>query len=160
MRVGIGYDIHRLAAGRKLVLGGVAIPHPKGLAGHSDGDALLHAVTDALLGAIGLADIGRLFPDTDPKIKGISSAVMLRKVMREAERRGWQVENVDTIILAEEPKIGPHRDKIRASLARLLGVKPGQVNVKAKTMEGLGSIGEKKALGAYSVVLVRKKGRA
>ena len=141
------------------MLGGVAIPYPKGLAGHSDGDALLHAVTDALLGAIGLADIGRLFPDTDPKIKGISSSVMLRKVMREAARRGWRVENVDTIILAEEPKIGPHRGKIRASLARLLGVKPGQVNVKAKTMEGLGPIGEKKALGAYSVVLVRKKGR-
>ena len=141
------------------MLGGVVIPHSKGLQGHSDGDALLHAVTDAVLGAAGLGDIGQLFPDTDPKIKGISSSLMLKKALGEAAKRGWRVENVDTVILAEEPKIGPHREVIRATLAKLLGVTAGQVGIKAKTMEGLGPIGEKKAVGAYSVVLMRKKGR-
>jgi 2-C-methyl-D-erythritol 2,4-cyclodiphosphate synthase len=156
VRVGIGYDIHRFVRGRPLFLGGVRIPHPKGLLGHSDGDALLHAVTDALLGALGLGDIGEYFPDTDPKHRGASSALFLGRAVREARRRGWRVSNVDAVVTAEEPKIAPHREAIRRSLAKLLGAPPADVNVKAKTMEGLGPVGRKLALEAACVLVLRK----
>jgi len=159
LRVGIGYDIHRLAKGRKFTLGGVQIPHSKGLVGHSDGDALLHALTDALLGAAGLSDIGDLFPDTDRRWKGASSLFLLKEVVARVRRKGLRVVNVDAVVLAEEPKIGPYREKIRRTIAAALGVAPGDVGLKAKTMEGLGPIGQKKALSVTCVALVEKTGK-
>jgi len=157
MRVGIGYDIHRLVKGREFILGGVRIPHSKGPLGHSDGDALLHALTDAVLGAAGLSDIGSLFPDKDPKWKGASSSEFLRAAILIVRKKGFVVSNVDAVVLVEEPKIGPYRDKIKKHLAALLGVKPEDVGLKGKTMEGLGPIGKKKALSVTCVVLLRRK---
>ena len=148
MAVGIGYDIHRLVPGRKLLLGGVEIPHATGLLGHSDGDVLLHAVTDALLGAAGLGDIGRLFPDTDPKVKGISSEVMLAKAL-ELLRGKWTIENVDVTVVAEAPRLSPHHEAIRSKVAALVGCP--RVSIKAKTNEGLGYIGNKEAIACYAV---------
>ena len=152
MAVGFGYDIHRLVPGRKLLLGGVEIPHATGLLGHSDGDVLLHAVTDALLGAAGLGDIGRHFPDTDPAIKGISSAAMLEKVMSLLQGR-WEVENVDVTVVAEAPKLAPHNDAIRARISALVGCP--RISVKAKTNEGLGYIGNKEAIACYAVAQLK-----
>ncbi len=149
MAVGHGYDIHRLAPGRPLVLGGVVIPHSKGLAGHSDGDALLHAVIDALLGAAGLGDIGAWFPDTDPAWKGAASGLLLARVM-DRIRPTWTVVNADVTVVAEEPRIAPHREAILRTLATALGT--GRVNVKAKTAEGLGPIGRGEAIECTAVV--------
>ena len=157
MRVGMGFDIHRLAEGRSLLLGGVKIPSAKGLLGHSDGDVLLHALTDALLGAVGAGDIGAYFPDSDPKWKGASSQVFLEKAAELAGRKSLRVENVDAVILAEEPKLGPHRMAIQRSIAQMLHVKDDRINVKAKTMEKLGPIGEGEAMAAYVVVLLEKE---
>jgi len=148
MAIGHGWDVHKLVPGRKFLLGGIEIPHPTGPLGHSDGDVLLHAVIDALLGAAGQGDIGRLFPDTDPSIKGISSETMLAKVL-ELLRGKWAIVNIDVTVIAEAPKIAPHRDAIRSRVAALTGC--GQVNVKAKTNEGLGYVGAREAIECHAV---------
>ena len=153
----MGFDIHRLVEGRSLLLGGVKIPSPKGLLGHSDGDVLLHALCDALLGAVGAGDIGSFFPDTDPKWKGASSQVFLEKALELAGRKSLRVENIDAVILTEEPKLSPHRIAIQRSIAQMLHVKDDRINVKAKTMEKLGPIGEGEAMAAYVVVLLEKE---
>jgi 2-C-methyl-D-erythritol 2,4-cyclodiphosphate synthase len=154
MVVGYGFDVHRLVPGRRLLLGGVEIPHPTGLLGHSDGDVLLHALIDALLGAAGLGDIGELFPDTDPSLKGISSEVMLARVM-DRLRSAWSVENVDVTVVAEEPKLAPHREAIRRRVAAILGT--DRVSIKAKTMEGLGPVGERRAIECHAVAELRAR---
>ena len=153
----MGFDIHRLVAGRSLLLGGVKIPSEKGLLGHSDGDVLLHALCDAMLGAVGAGDIGSYFPDSDPKWKGASSQIFLEKANELASRKSLRVENVDAVILTEEPKLGPHRLAIQRSIAQMLHVKDDRINVKAKTMEKLGPIGEGEAMAAYVVVLLEKE---
>jgi len=154
MRTGIGYDIHRLVKGRPLWLGGVQIPFEKGLDGHSDADALLHAITDALLGAAALPDIGHYFPPSDPSIKGISSATMLAKAVQEVHRLGYRVGNVDSIVIAEVPKVAPFREAMRKTIARILQISASDVQVKGKTHEGLGDIGKGDAIAAQSVVLL------
>ena len=156
-RVGIGYDIHRLAVGRKLVLGGVEIPHAKGLEGHSDADVLVHAICDGLLGAIGKGDIGEHFPNTDPKYKGISSLVLLKHVAGMVVDAGCRVGNVDAVILAEEPNFKNYKSKMRFNIAYALAIDEELVNIKATTQEGLGAIGSKEGIAAYAVVLVNKK---
>jgi 2-C-methyl-D-erythritol 2,4-cyclodiphosphate synthase len=153
--VGIGYDIHRLVKGRPLWLGGVQIPFSKGLQGHSDADVLLHAIIDALLGAAALPDIGHYFPPSDPKIKNIASSRMMAKTMLEVKRAGYRVVNVDTVLIAEEPKIAAHRSTIRQKIAGLLGIPVTAIQVKGKTNEGLDSIGAKKAIAAQAVVLLQ-----
>jgi len=155
-RVGIGYDIHRLALRRRLVLGGVTIPHKKGLLGHSDADVVLHAVCDALLGAVGAGDIGQHFPDTDKRYKGISSLTLLRRVAGILKKGGWQVSNVDVMLLLEAPRIGPYRARMRRCVARALGIAAGRVSLKATTQEGVGAIGRNEAAAAYAVAAVTK----
>jgi len=157
MRVGIGHDTHRLVEGRPLILGGVRLEHPRGLAGHSDADVVLHAVTDALLGAAGLGDIGDAYPDTDPAWRGADSALFLRETLVRLNRAGWRVVNVDEIVFAQEPKLGPVKADIRRSLAGLLGVEVGAVNVKAKTGEKVGHIGRAEAIACQAVVLIDRK---
>jgi len=157
LRVGIGYDIHKYAKGRKLILGGVQVPYSKGLAGHSDGDALIHAIIDALLGALGLPDIGEQFPNTSKAYAGISSVVLLKKTLTLVSRRGYTVQNIDSVILAEAPKMKPFKEKIRQSLAKIMKVSAGKLNIKAKTMEGMGPIGQKKALSVHCIVALKKK---
>ena len=158
-RVGIGNDIHRMVEGRKLMLGGVHIPYPAGLLGHSDGDVVLHAVVDALLGAAGLGDIGTLFPDTDLQWKDADSKVFLYTVKEQLEKKQWEVVNVDLTIHAEAPKLGPLKGQIRRCIAGLLGIDFMSVNVKAKTNEGLGEIGAGDAMAATAIALLRKKPR-
>ena len=153
-RVGMGYDLHRLVEGRPLLLGGIEIEHGKGLLGHSDGDALLHALVDALLGAVGLGDIGEHFPDTDPRFAGADSSVFVTHVVGLLADRGFTVGNVDLTVVAQEPKLSPHRARIRERIAGLLGIPPDRVNVKATTKEGLGPVGEGLAIEAYAVALV------
>jgi 2-C-methyl-D-erythritol 2,4-cyclodiphosphate synthase len=156
-RVGLGYDIHRLKKGRPLFLGGMKIPFAKGLDGHSDADALLHAIIDALLGAAGLPDIGHYFPPSDPAIKGIASAQMLAKAASEVERLGYQVVNVDAVLIAEAPKIAPYREAMRQTIAHALNLSPDRVQIKGKTNEGLGDIGKGRAMAAQAVVLLKSK---
>jgi 2-C-methyl-D-erythritol 2,4-cyclodiphosphate synthase len=156
MRIGVGYDVHRLAEGRRLVLGGVEIPYCKGLLGHSDGDVLIHAVSDAILGALSEGDIGSHFPDTDESIKGIESIRILSRVMELATARGFTVVNIDTVVTAQEPKIHPYRETIRETMARVLGVEKERVGVKGKTMEGLGPVGRGEAIEAYAVALLEE----
>jgi 2-C-methyl-D-erythritol 2,4-cyclodiphosphate synthase len=158
-RVGIGTDIHRIVEGRKLMLGGVHIPFPAGLLGHSDGDVVLHAVIDALLGAAGLGDIGTLFPDTDMQWKDADSKVFLYTVKEQLEKKQWEVVNVDLTIHTEAPKLGPMKGQIRRCIAGLLGMDFAAVNVKAKTNEGLGEIGAGEAMSATAITLLRKKPR-
>jgi len=158
-RVGIGTDIHRIVEGRKLMLGGVHIPFPAGLLGHSDGDVVLHAIVDALLGAAGLGDIGTLFPDTDMQWKDADSKVFLYTVKEQLEKKQWEVVNVDLTIHTEAPKLGPMKGQIRRCIAGLLGMDFAAVNVKAKTNEGLGEIGAGEAMAATAVALLRKKPR-
>ena len=158
-RVGIGTDIHRIVEGRKLMLGGVHIPFPAGLLGHSDGDVVLHAVIDALLGAAGLGDIGTLFPDTDMQWKDADSKVFLYTVREQLEKKQWEVVNVDLTIHTEAPKLGPMKGQIRRCIAGLLGMDFAAVNVKAKTNEGLGEIGAGEAMSATAITLLRKKPR-
>ena len=153
-RIGQGSDVHVLVPGRPLVLGGVAIPHTHGLQGHSDADALLHALTDALLGAAGLGDIGRHFPDTDPAYKGADSRVLLRDASGKVRAAGWRVGNVDATIHAQAPRMAPHIAAMVANIAADLGVEAGQVNIKAKTGEGLGFVGRKEGIAADAVVLL------
>ena len=156
MRIGHGYDVHRLTEGRRLVLGGVEIPFEKGLLGHSDADVLVHAVMDALLGAAGLGDIGGLFPDTDPAFAGISSLTLLDQVMDRLGAAGFRGGNVDATLLAQRPKLAPHIPQMRAKLAAHLGVDPARVNVKATTEEGLGFTGTGEGIAAHSVCLLEE----
>ncbi|WP_144639835.1 2-C-methyl-D-erythritol 2,4-cyclodiphosphate synthase [Bordetella genomosp. 13] len=153
-RVGQGFDVHALVEGRPLILGGVTIPHTHGLLGHSDADALLHAITDALLGGAGLGDIGRHFPDTDPQYRGADSRVLLRAAAEKVRRAGWQAVNVDATVHAQAPKIGPHANAMVRNIAADLGLSEGDVNVKAKTNESLGFLGRKEGIAATVVVLL------
>jgi 2-C-methyl-D-erythritol 2,4-cyclodiphosphate synthase len=154
MRIGIGHDTHRLEEGRPLLLGGVRIEHPRGLTGHSDADVVLHAVTDALLGAAGLGDIGDAFPDTDEANRGRNSADFVRQTLERLVLNRWLVVNVDVIIFAQEPKLGPVKADIRRNLAGLLGIEENAVNIKAKTGEGVGAIGRAEAISCQAVVLI------
>ena len=156
-RVGQGYDIHALVPGRRLVLGGVDIPHASGLLGHSDADALLHAITDAIIGAAGLGDIGRHFPDTDPRFAGADSRVLLRAAFELVEAHGWSVLNVDATIVAQAPKMAPHIPAMVRHVAEDLEVAPSAVNVKAKTAERLGPEGRGEAISAQAVVLLARR---
>jgi 2-C-methyl-D-erythritol 2,4-cyclodiphosphate synthase len=155
MRIGQGFDIHVLVEGRKLIIGGVTIPYMKGLAGHSDADVLLHAICDALIGAAGLGDIGKHFPDTDPKYKGIDSRKLLRAVADLLTRNGWMVANLDATIIAEQPKMAPHIPAMVANIAADLGINGAFVNVKAKTAEKLGAVGRGEGIAAEAVVLLQ-----
>jgi len=156
-RVGVGYDIHKLVEGRRLVIGGVEIPYEKGLLGHSDADVLLHAISDALLGAASLGDIGTHFPDTDPRFKDIPSSHILERVYEMIADR-FEIRNVDSVVIAERPKLAPYIDRMRANIAELLRIDPGRVSVKAKTNEGLGLIGEGEAIAAWATVLIIERG--
>jgi 2-C-methyl-D-erythritol 2,4-cyclodiphosphate synthase len=156
-RIGIGTDIHRVVEGRKLMLCGVYVPYPAGLAGHSDGDVGLHAVIDALLGATGIGDIGTLFPDTDPVYKDIDSKELLFVVKERLEEKKWEVVNIDLIIHTEEPKLGSFKGQMKRCIAGILGIDFNAVNVKAKTNEGLGEIGAGQAMAATATALLRKK---
>ena len=151
-RVGIGYDVHKLVKGRKLMLGGIEVPYTHGLDGHSDADVVLHAICDALLGAAGLGDIGEHFPDTDPQYKGIASSLLLKKANQEVNDKGYKVSNVDVMISAEAPKLQAYKSKMRFHIAFELAVDEAQVNIKAGTNEGLGFIGAKQGIAAYAVV--------
>lgn len=158
MRVGHGYDSHRFADGRPLILGGVEIPHERGLGGHSDADAVAHAVTDALLGAAGLGDIGRHFPPSDPAWKDADSMDLLARALRVLEASNFQVVNVDVTVVAEAPRIGPHAAAMQARLAQVLGIAPDQVSVKGKTNEGMGWIGRGEGIAAFAVALLDRMG--
>jgi 2-C-methyl-D-erythritol 2,4-cyclodiphosphate synthase len=155
-RIGEGWDIHALVAGRKLILGGVEVPYHLGLLGHSDADVLLHAITDALLGAAALGDIGTHFPDTDARFKGADSSVLLAEAARRVRDKGFEIGNVDSTIIAQAPKLAPHMPAIRARLAQTLGVALDQVNVKAKTAEKMGPVGLGQAMEARAVVFLQK----
>ncbi|HUK35544.1 MAG TPA: 2-C-methyl-D-erythritol 4-phosphate cytidylyltransferase [Vicinamibacterales bacterium] len=155
-RAGLGYDLHRLVEGRPLVLGGVTIPFDRGLAGHSDADAICHAVTDAILGAAGAGDIGRHFPDTDPQWKGASSLELLRRAVEIVEHQGLAVGNVDATVILERPRLGPYVDAMRSKLSAVLGVEVDRVSIKAKTNEGIGEIGRGEAVAVHAIALVRK----
>ena len=156
-RVGLGYDIHPLVAGRPCVLGGVNIPSPVGPDGHSDADVLLHAVADAILGAAGLRDIGHYFPNTDASLKGLDSAVIVKKAVTEAKGQGgWVVSNVDIVIIGERPKVMAHVDAMKAKVAEIIGISPSQVGIKATTNEGMDSIGQGKALAVQAICLISK----
>lgn len=150
-RIGIGYDIHQLADGRKLIIGGVEIPYIKGLLGHSDADVLLHAVCDAILGAIAEGDIGMQFPDTDPRYHNIASSELLREVMALARNKNFKLGNIDTVIIAQEPNFLPFKKQIRQNLARILEADENLVSIKAKTNEGMGEVGRKEAIACYAV---------
>lgn len=154
LRIGEGWDVHALVAGRPLILGGVTIPNDKGLLGHSDADALLHAITDALLGAAGLGDIGRHFPDSDERFRGADSTMLLAEAARRAREQGWQVVNLDSTVIAQAPKLAPHIEAMRARIAQVLAIDVSQVNVKAKTAEKMGPVGEGRSIEARAVVLL------
>ncbi|MEI7953198.1 MAG: 2-C-methyl-D-erythritol 2,4-cyclodiphosphate synthase [Synechococcaceae cyanobacterium ELA182] len=158
LRIGNGYDIHRLVSGRPLILGGQVLEHPEGLGldGHSDADVLVHAVMDALLGALGLGDIGRHFPPDDPRWKGADSLVLLEHVMELISRQGWVVINVDTVVVAERPKLKPHIEAMRAAIAGRMGLDPSQVGVKATTNEGLGPTGREEGIACHAVALLQQ----
>lgn len=157
MRIGHGYDVHRLVAERKLILGGVDIPYSKGLLGHSDADVLLHAICDAILGAIGEGDIGKHFPDTDPAYKGISSIKLLRHVFLLADDKGYRVGNVDATVVAQRPKLAPFIQQMRENIAETLDCEPGRVNVKATTTEELGFAGRGEGIATHAVALMLQK---
>ncbi|MBP5282543.1 MAG: 2-C-methyl-D-erythritol 2,4-cyclodiphosphate synthase [Lachnospiraceae bacterium] len=154
MRVGMGYDVHRLTEGRDMIIGGVKIPYEKGLLGHSDADVLLHAISDALLGAAALGDIGKHFPDTDPAYKGISSLILLEKVGDLISEKGFLIENIDATIIAQAPKMRPHIDTMRENIAKALSIDVSQVNVKATTEEGLGFTGNGEGISSQAVCLL------
>jgi 2-C-methyl-D-erythritol 2,4-cyclodiphosphate synthase len=157
LRIGEGWDTHALVEGRRLILGGVDIPHTHGLLGHSDADALLHAITDALFGAAALGDIGRHFPDTDPQFRGADSAALLSEAGRRVRAAGWSIANIDSTIVAQAPKMAPHIPTMRQRIAQCLGLDPDQVNVKAKTAEKMGPVGEGQAIEARAVALLVKE---
>ena len=156
IRVGYGYDVHRLVEGQKLILGGVDIPFEKGLLGHSDADVLLHAITDALFGAAALGDIGSHFPDTDPRYKGADSMKLLEACGRELREQGWRISNIDSTIVAQRPKLLPHVPQMRENIARVLGLEVSQVSVKGKTEEGLGFTGTGEGMAVHAVCLIEK----
>ncbi len=156
LRMGHGYDAHRWVEGRPLILGGVEIPFHKGLLGHSDADALLHAVCDAILGALALGDIGHHFPDKDPRFRGISSLILLETTARMAMENGWEVVNLDTTILAQRPMLAPHIPEMTRKIAKTLGVQESSVSVKATTTEGMGFVGREEGLAAHAVVLLQR----
>jgi len=160
MKIGIGFDLHRFADGRKLVLGGVNIPYIKGLEGHSDADTLIHAICDAILGAIGEDDIGKHFPDEDPKYRDISSVGLLKEVKDIAAEKNYFIGNVDTTLIMDEPKIDPFRKEMKETIAKALSLNSSQVNVKATTSEGVGTIGRGEAVAAYAVVLLAEEKRS
>jgi len=155
-KVGIGYDAHRFVEKRKLILGGVEIPFEKGLLGHSDADVLIHAIIDAILGAMGENDIGRLFPDTDMKYKDISSIILLKEVSKLLENKGMSIINIDTTIVAQKPKISPYTDEMKTNIAKALNIEKTQVNIKGKTTEGLGFEGREEGVSAYAIVLLHE----
>lgn len=155
-RIGIGFDVHRLVSGRPCILGGIELPHDAGPAGHSDGDAVLHAVCDALLGAAGLDDLGTLFPDTDARWKDADSRSLLDEVVRRLAGQGWRTHNVDLVIATEGPRIAPHRAAMRASIAARLGVAASNVNVKGKTLEGLGALAGGTGVAVQAVALIKR----
>ncbi len=157
IRIGQGFDVHKFAEGRKLIIGGVEIPYEKGLLGHSDADVLLHAITDAILGALSMKDIGTHFPDNDPKYKNADSAVLLKEVWQQAKEQGFQLSNMDCTIIAQKPKIAPFIDAIRKRISGILEADEGQINVKATTTEGLGFTGRGEGIAALAVVLIAKE---
>ncbi|KAF0132957.1 MAG: 2-C-methyl-D-erythritol 2 4-cyclodiphosphate synthase [Candidatus Saganbacteria bacterium] len=157
MRVGIGYDVHKLVAKRKLILGGVEVNYKKGLLGHSDADVLIHAIIDALIGAVGQGSIGDFFPDTDLQFKDASSMNLLQKIATILKEQGYVISNIDSIIVCQEPRLAPYISQMRANIARICGISIHQVNVKGKTEEGLGFTGAKKGIAAHAVCLVHKK---
>jgi len=159
MRTGLGYDLHRLQAGRPLMLGGIRIPHPAGLLGHSDGDALVHALIDAILGAMGEGDIGRLFPDTDPRWRGARSLDLLGDVCRRLKAKKMRLVHADAVVIAEKPKLGPHFEAMKDALCPALGLERDGLGLKAKTNEGLGLIGRGRAIACWAVVLVEGRAR-
>jgi 2-C-methyl-D-erythritol 2,4-cyclodiphosphate synthase len=154
MRIGYGWDSHEFKKGVRLMIGGLHLPHDKGLAGHSDGDVLLHAITDAILGAIAAGDIGSYFPPTDPKWKDADSAIFLAEALKQMHKAGYEVSNVDSTLIMDKPKIVPHAKKIQANVAKLLGVRPGDVGIKAKTPEGMGT--DNAAIAHVALLLVKK----
>ena len=156
IRIGNGYDIHQLVEGRPLILGGVNIPHGLGLLGHSDADVLTHAIMDALLGAIGMGDIGHYFPPSDPKWKGANSMMLLEEIMQIIQSQGWQIGNIDSTIVAEQPKLKPHLQSMRSALAQTMRVEHDQVSIKATTNEKLDAVGREEGISAYAVVLIIK----
>lgn len=158
MRVGVGYDVHQLVEGRKLFLGGIEIPFHKGLLGHSDGDVLIHAICDALLGAIGEGDIGTHFPDSDNSIKGIESVKILHHVADLAHKKGYTIVNIDAVVAAQEPKIAPIRDAMRKNIAAIVGIGDDRISIKGKTTEGLGFVGKKEGIEVYAVALLEEAG--
>ncbi len=155
-RIGLGYDLHRTIAGRPLVLANITIPHDKGLDGHSDADVVIHALIDALTGAAGLPDVGELFPNTDPRYKGINSAELLQATLVEFRKTGYRLVNADVVVLAQAPKLAPHKPAMIRRLAELLAVRPDQINIKGKTGERVGSIGRERAIACHCVVLVER----
>ncbi len=157
IRIGNGYDIHRLAPERKLILGGIDIPHTLGLLGHSDADALTHAIMDAMLGALSLGDIGLYFPPSDPKWAGADSQKLLEQVNQLIRDRGWKIGNIDSVVIAEQPKLKPHIATMRDRLAATLAIDPDQIGIKATTHEKLGPLGQEKGIAAYAVVLLQKE---
>ena len=156
LRVGLGYDLHRLVAGRPLVLGNVAIPHEMGLDGHSDADVVIHALIDALTGAAGLPDVGQMFPNTNPKYKGIDSGELLKATRAEFDKTGWKLVNADIVVMAQRPKLSPHKAAMIKRLAELLGVQESQINIKGKTGESVDAVGEERAIACHCVVLVQR----
>ena len=156
-RFGMGYDVHRLVEGRKLIIGGVEIPHALGLLGHSDADVLLHAIMDALLGAAGLPDIGHYFPDTDPRYEGADSKKLMLEVKRVLSEEGWQAGNIDSTVIAEKPKLAPYIAEMKTSIAHLLAISESQVGVKATTNEKLGAVGRREGMAALASVIIYRK---
>lgn len=155
-RIGLGYDIHKLTEGRNLIIGGVKITHEKGLLGHSDADVLIHAIIDAMLGALALSDIGTLFPDTDKKYKDADSTVLLEKVYKKILEKGWQIVNIDSNIIAQEPKMMPYIPKMKKVLCTILEIEPEELSIKAKTNENLDAVGQKLAIEAHAVIMLKK----
>jgi 2-C-methyl-D-erythritol 2,4-cyclodiphosphate synthase len=153
-RIGYGYDVHPLGQGRKLILGGIEVPHHKGLLGHSDSDVLVHAVCDALLGAMGEGDLGRHYPSSDPKYKGISSLKLLEDVMTKLKSKGYRVGNIDTVIVAQAPRLGPHLVAMQKKMAEAAGIDPDLINVKVKSGEGLDAVGKEEGMTAHAVCLI------
>jgi len=158
-RIGLGFDVHRLVKGRPCVLGGITLDHPRGPLGHSDGDAVLHAIADALLGAAGLDDLGTLFPDSDARWKDAASAKLLAEVLRRVEKAGYRPVNVDVVVATEGPRIAPYRARMRASIAKLLGLEADAVNVKGKSLEGLGALAGGQGVAAQAVCLLERAGK-
>jgi 2-C-methyl-D-erythritol 2,4-cyclodiphosphate synthase len=157
MRVGIGYDVHPLVKGRRFILGGVSIPHSMGLSGHSDADVLVHSITDALLGAVGKKDIGSFFPNNDPTTKGISSLILLKQILQLLKKNGYRVNNLDSTLVAEQPKLASYIPRMKKNIANILEIEPEKIGIKATTSEGLGFLGEKRGVCCWTVASVKQE---